>query len=295
MIKSRPFGSTGHYSSVAIFGGVAVGNVSQGQANRVLETLLDYGVNHIDVAPAYGDAELRIGPWMDDYREDFFLATKIHERDYDGARRQIENSLSRLRTEKLDLLQMHSLTTDEEWERAFSSGGAMEAMIEVKEEGLVDHLGVTGHTLQAPKSHLRSLDEYDFDSVLLPCNYPLMSNPEYASNFEKLVSVCRERDVAVQAIKSVAQRLWRDDEDQYRDTWYKPLEDEGYIEKAVHWVLDEYPVFIPTAGDAEVLPTVLEAAENYEPGSGPSDSEMERLVEEAEIKPLWPGGIPGGE
>ncbi|MFW6190116.1 MAG: aldo/keto reductase [Candidatus Bipolaricaulota bacterium] len=294
-MKTRSFGPTDHDSSVAIFGGAALAEVSQDEADRVLETLLEYGVNHIDVAPAYGDAELRIGPWMDEHREDFFLATKIHERSYEEARRQIENSLSRLRTEKLDLLQMHSLTTDEEWEEAFSSGGAMEAMVEAKEEGLVDYLGVTGHTLEAPRSHLRSLEEYDFDSVLLPCNYPLLSNPEYKASFEELLGVCEERNVALQAIKSVARRLWRDDEDRIRDTWYRPLEDEEYIEKAVHWVLDEYPVFIPTASDTEILPKVLEAAESFEPGSGPSENEMERLVREAGMEPLWPGGLPGGD
>ncbi len=295
MIIQKPFGSTGHESSVAIFGGAALAEVRQEEANRVLETLLEYGVNHIDVAPAYGDAELRIGPWMDDYRQDFFLATKIHERDYDGARRQIENSLSRLRTERLDLLQMHSLTNDEAWEEAFSSGGAMEAMVEAKEEGLVDHLGVTGHTLKAPEVHLRSLEEYDFDSVLLPCNYPLMNNPEYAANFNELMEVCRKRNVAVQGIKSVAQRLWRDEESQHRDTWYKPLEKKEAVEKAVHWVLDEKPVFIPTAADTDILPLVLEAANAFEPGDAPSEHEMERLVEGSGMEPLWPGGLPGGE
>jgi aryl-alcohol dehydrogenase-like predicted oxidoreductase len=294
-MEKRPFGATGHLSSAAIFGGVALADVSQKKANEVLETLLDYGVNHIDVAPAYGDAELRIGPWMDEHREDFFLATKIHEREYGPAMRQIENSLSRLRTEELDLLQMHSLTTDEEWEKAFSSGGALEAMVEAKKEGVVNYLGVTGHTLKAPSSHLRSLKEYDFDSVLLPCNYPLMQNPEYASDFNELIGVCKERNVAVQAIKSVAQRLWKDEEEQTMDTWYKPLEDGTHIEKAIHWVLDENPVFIPTPGETEILSEVLAAADSYSPGSGPSEEEMERMVGEADMKPLWPGGLPGGD
>ena len=294
-MEKRTFGSTGHDSTVAIFGGVALADVSQEEANGVLETLLDYGVNHIDVAPAYGDAELRIGPWMDEYREDFFLATKIHEREYGPATRQIENSLSRLRAEELDLLQMHSLTTDEEWKKAFSSGGALEAMVEAKEAGMVNHLGVTGHTLAAPSSHLRSLNEYDFDSVLLPCNYPLMQNPEYAKDFNELIGVCKERNVAVQTIKSVAQRLWKDEEEQTMDTWYKPLEAAEDIKKAVHWVLNENPVFIPTAGETEILPRVLAAADSYRPGSGPSDEEMQTLVEEANMEPLWPGGLPGGE
>lgn len=294
-MKERTFGPTGHSSSVAIFGGAALGEVSQREANRVLEILLDYGVNHIDVAPNYGDAELRIGPWMDEHREDFFLATKVHEREYGPARRQIENSLSRLRTDKLDLLQMHSLTRTEEWETAFSSGGALEALVEAKEEELADFLGVTGHTLAAPSSHLKSLKEFDFDSVLLPCNYPLMQNPRYAADFNELMSLCEERNVAVQTIKSVAQCLWRDDEKHTWGTWYKPLDKQSRIDKAVHWVLDENPVFIPTVSDTDLLPRVLTAAESYTPGTGPSKTEMEKLVDEAGMKPLWPGGVPGGE
>ena len=295
MIEKRPFGSTGHDSTVTIFGGVALADLSRKEAGEVLETLLDYGINHIDVAPDYGDAELRIGPWMDSHRDQFFLSTKIHERSYEEARRQIENSLSRLHVDRIDLLQMHSLTKKEHWERAFSAGGALEAMVEAKEEGLVDNLGVTGHTLKAPEAHLRSLGEYDFDAVLLPYNYPLMQNPDYSAHFNQLLETCKQRGVAVQTIKSAARRLWHDNEERDRPTWYKPLEQKEEIEKATHWVMGNKDVFLVTTGDPEITPLILEAADNFEPGARPTEEEMDELVKAAGMEPLWPGGIAGGQ
>ena len=285
MIERREFGSTGQVSTVTLFGAASLSDVTQEEANRTLEVLLEYGINHIDTAASYGDSELRIAPWMDEYRDRFFLATKTEERTYEGAKEEIRNSLTRLRVDRIDLLQLHNLIQPDEWKTVFGENGALKAAVEAKEEGLVRFLGVTGHSLVAPKTHIKSLRKYDFDSVLLPYNYPLMQNSEYASDFEDLMEVCRNREVAVQTIKSLARRRWHEDE-QNRDTWYKPLEDQKYVDRAVSWVLGRSELFLNTVGDINLLPKVLDAAARFE--GAPSDKEMENMVEEREMKPLWP-------
>ena len=285
MIERREFGSTEHDSTVTLFGAASLSDVTQEEANRTLEVLLEYGINHIDTAASYGDSELRIGPWMDEYRDRFFLATKTGERTYEGAKEEIRNSLTRLRVDRVDLLQLHNLIQPDEWKIVFGENGALKAAVEAKEEGLVRFLGVTGHSLVAPKTHMKSLREYDFDSILLPYNYPLMQNYEYASDFEDLMEVCRDRGVAVQTIKSLARRRWHEDE-QNRDTWYKPLEDQKYVDLAVSWVLGRSDLFLNTVGDINLLPKVLDAAARFE--GAPSDREMKNMLEEREMKPLWP-------
>jgi aryl-alcohol dehydrogenase-like predicted oxidoreductase len=284
MIEKRPFGRTGHDSSRAIFGAAALWSVTQEEANRILDVLLEYGVNHIDAARSYGDAELRIGPWMEAYRDRFFLATKTEERTYDGAWRELEESLERMRVDTIDLWQMHFLVDPEEWETAMGPGGALEAFIEAREQGIVRFLGVTGHELAVPGMHLRSLERFDFDVVLLPYNYPLMQNPAYAANFEALLELCQARNVAVQTIKSLVRRRWHEGE-QNRNTWYRPLEAQDAIDKAVHWALGDPRVFLITAGDIDLLPRVLDAARRFE--DHPTPEEMDKLVEEQGMEPLF--------
>jgi aryl-alcohol dehydrogenase-like predicted oxidoreductase len=285
MIESREFGSTGHNSTVTLFGAASLSEVTQDEANETLEVLLEYGVNHIDTAASYGDSELRIGPWMDEYRDRFFLATKTEERTYDGAKEEIRNSLSRLRVDQVDLIQLHNLIQPDEWRTVFGDDGALKALIEAKEEGLVRFLGVTGHSLRVPKMHMKSLGEYDFDSVLLPYNYPLMQNEEYAKDFEELVEICNEKGVAVQTIKSLARRRWYEGE-RNRATWYKPLEKQEYVDRAVSWVLGRPNLFLNTAGDIDLLPRVLDAASRFE--ARPSEEEMNQMCEDREMEPLWP-------
>jgi aryl-alcohol dehydrogenase-like predicted oxidoreductase len=284
MIEKRPFGRTGHVSTRTIFGAAALWSVTQGEADRVLDLLLEYGVNHIDTARSYGDAELRIGPWMDTHRDAFFLATKTERRTYDGAWRELEESLERMRVDTIDLWQMHLLIDPEEWQTAMGPGGALEAFTEAREQGIVRFLGVTGHELVVPKMHLRSLERFDFDTVLLPYNYPLMKNRAYAADFEALLEVCESRDVAVQTIKSLVRRRWPEGE-QDRNTWYQPLEEQGAIDRAVHWVLGDPRVFLITAGDIDLLPAVLGAASRL--NERPSAEEMEALVEAKEMEPLF--------
>jgi aryl-alcohol dehydrogenase-like predicted oxidoreductase len=289
-IPKETFGRTGHQSTRTIFGAAALSRVTQEEADRALGILLEYGVNHIDTAPSYGDAELRIGPWMAEHRTRFFLATKTGERTRAGAREELERSLERLRVDQVDLLQFHHLVDAEAWEVAMGPGGALDAAIEAREQGLVRFIGVTGHGTRVAEVHLRSLERFDFDSVLLPYNFTMMQSPDYAVAAENLLARCRAGNVAVQTIKSVARRRW-DGDPGPRATWYEPLEDPLALERAVRWVLARPGVFLNTPGDLEVLPRVLDAAANLEPPA--SQEEMEEDVARLEMKPLFVRGYFG--
>jgi len=208
MIEKIPFGKTGHLSTRAIFGSVSLGSVNQSEADRTLDLLWEYGVNHIDTAPKYGEAELRLGPWMKKYRDQFFLATKTNERTYQDARDQFRRSLDRLQVDSVDLLQFHNLTDVVEREIIMGPGGALEFLIEARQQGLTKNIGITGHGLHTPKFHLQTLERYAFDTVLLPCNYLLMQDPNYAQDIKELLSYCHEHQIAVQTIKAIARGYW---------------------------------------------------------------------------------------
>jgi aryl-alcohol dehydrogenase-like predicted oxidoreductase len=285
MIPKVPFGRTGHVSTRVIFGAYAFKKAKQAEADRVLDLLLKYGVNHIDAAPIYGNAEKRIGPWMEKHRGDFFIATKTRRRDYQGAWDDLHRSLERLRVDHIDLWQMHGLTGPAGWERAMGPGGTLEAFIEARDKGLVRFLGVTGHGLKVPAMHKRSLERFDFDSVMLPYNYPLMQHPRYGTEFDALVSLCGERRTAVQTIKSTARRPWEGRSKTYNTWFYEPLVDQEVIDKAVHWALGYPDTFLVTAGDMGLLPRILEAANRFE--RIPSDTEMAAVVEEFSIQPIF--------
>lgn len=284
MLPKAPFGRTGHLSTRTLFGAAALGRVSQADADRTLEVLLEYGVNHIDVAASYGDAEERIGPWMAQHRDKFFLATKTEERTYRGAMDELHRSLKRLQVDYVDLWQMHILVDEDEWQTAMGPGGALEAFIEAREKGLVRFLGVTGHGTTVGKMHMRSLERFDFDSVLLPYNFTMMQNPQYAADFEALLAVCRERNVAVQTIKSLARGPWKT-KTPTRATWYEPLESQADIDLAVHWTLGREGIFLNTVGDIDLLPKVLDAATRF--SSRPDDAEMAAMIAATESTPLF--------
>ena len=285
MISKQAFGRTGHTSTRVLFGSYALSKATQAEADRILELLLEYGVNHIDTAPIYGNAEKRIGPWMEKHRGDFFIATKSNRRTYQGARDDLVRSLDRLRVDYLDLWQMHGLTNPAGWERAMGPGGALEAFVEARDKGLVRFLGVTGHGLKAPAMHLRSLERFDFDSVLAPCNYPLMQKPHYAADLEALLALCRERTVAAQIIKSIARRPWEDRPRTYNTYFYEPLDTQAAIDKAVHWILGIPDTFLISAGDMQVLPKVLDAATRFE--ARPSDAEMAAEAAAFAMQPIF--------
>lgn len=284
MIPRIPFGRTGHDSSRAIFGAAGLSAVTQAQADRALEQLVAYGVNHIDTAASYGESELRIGPWMPAHRHEFFLASKTGDRTYQAAKDSVHRSLERLCTDHLDSIQLHNLVDPAEWETAMGPGGALEALIEARAEGLVRFIGVTGHGLTVAAQHKRALERFDFDSVLLPYSHLLMQNEQYARDFEALMRLCEERQVAVQTIKTITRRPWGI-RAQTTATWYEPLEDQSDIDKAVHWALARPGVFICTAGDVNIMPRVLEAANR--PGERPSEAVMQALLEQREMTPLF--------
>lgn len=283
MIEKRPFGRTGHMSTCTIFGAAAFSRVTQDEADRTMELLLERGVNHIDTANSYGLSEQRIGPWMDRYRDHFFLATKTEERTYEKAKEHLHRSLDLLRTDHIDLWQMHVLVQPDQWQIAMGPGGALEAFIEAKEQGLVRFLGVTGHYTVVSWMHKRSLERYDFDSVLLPYNYAMMQNPTYRSDFEALMEICSARNVAVQTIKSCTRGAWGSKE-HTAATWYEPFTEQEDIDAAVHWVLRRPGIFLNTPGDIHLLPKVLDAAERFEPGP---QEELEEQLEKLEPTPLF--------
>jgi aryl-alcohol dehydrogenase-like predicted oxidoreductase len=284
MIERAPFGATGHESSRAIFGAASLGSVSKRDADRALELLLEHGVNHIDVAASYGDAELRIASWLRRHEGEFFVATKTGERSYAAAREEIRRSLDRLGVERIDSIQLHNLVDVIDWETALGADGALEAAIEAREEGLVRFIGVTGHGLSIPEMHRRSLERFPFDSVLLPYNFVQMQDPRYAETFEALAAVCQERNVALQTIKSLASRRW-DGREKTAATWYEPLREQADIDLAAHWVLGRPEAFLLTSGDVELLPMLLDAAERFE--SRPSEEQMREMAERQDLAPLF--------
>ncbi|MCY3833069.1 MAG: aldo/keto reductase [Chloroflexi bacterium] len=283
-IPKKSFGRTGHMSTRTLFGAAAFGDVSQDDADRTMELLMAYGVNHIDTAAGYGDSELRLGPWMETRRADFFLATKTGERSYDGAKREFERSLQRLRVNDVDLIQLHHLVGGDEWEVAMGPGGALEYLIEAREQGLVKYIGVTGHEVAIARMHQRSLERFDFDSVLLPYNYLMMQNEIYRAGFEEVLGMCKARNCAIQTIKSLTRRPYLAGQQTHR-TWYEPLTDQASIDKAVHWALGNEDVFLNTVGDITVLPLVLDAASRYEART--PEAEMGAMVAEWEMAPLF--------
>ncbi|MBI14499.1 MAG: aldo/keto reductase [Deltaproteobacteria bacterium] len=272
-------------SSAVLFGGAALAKSDQDEADRVLDLLFEFDINHIDTAAAYGDSELRIGPWMKKHRKTFFLATKTRERTYPRAREQIRASLDRLCTDHLDMIQLHALIHPDEWEQALSAGGALEAAIEAREEGLVRFIGVTGHGWNVAAMHKRSLQRFNFDSVLMPWNYFASQHQTYAPDFFETWQICRERDIAVQTIKSIARGPWAAGAVKSYKTWYEPLKIEEDISQAIGWILSQQGLFLNSAGDVKLLPAFLRAASQNQ--QTPEDAEMEQLSEKMDLASIF--------
>jgi aryl-alcohol dehydrogenase-like predicted oxidoreductase len=285
MISKMPFGKTGHESSRVLFGAAAFSGADQPAADLTLRVLLQYGVNHIDVAASYGEAELRVGPWMKTHRADFFLATKTEERSREKAGAQIRRSLERLQTDHVDLIQLHAVTSMEELEKATGPDSALEAAVDARAKGLARFIGITSHGLEAPAILLRALGQFEFASVLLPYNYPMMHMPQYAEGFDRLADACREHGAALQTIKSICRRPWLEGAERTTTTWYETLTGQAEIETAVGYVLGRPQLFLNSASDITLLPKVLEAASRFT--SAPADSEMAALLSSREMLPLW--------
>ena len=289
MIERIPFGRTGHQSSRVIFGGAALSSMRQEKADRLLPLLLEYGINHIDVAASYGDAELRVAPWLSTRRQQFFLSTKTGDRTASGARASLERSLDRLGVEQIDLIQLHNLVDEDEFDQAHGPGGAVEGLVRAREEGLVRFIGVTGHGLRIAGMHMRSLERFDFDSVLLPYSHVLYADPQYRADFDALVEMCGEREVAVQTIKSVARRRW-EDEGGPRHSWYEPLRDAGPLSRAVRFVLSRSGLFLNSSSDATLLQPTLEAASGPDSSVAPAAEELTSDVDRLGLRAIFDGG-----
>ncbi len=286
-IPQQPFGRSGHNSTRTLFGAASLSNVTQQEADQTLQLLLQYGVNHIDVALSYGDAELRIAPWLAQHRSQFYVATKTDARTAQEARDDLHRSLQRMGIDYIDLWQLHNLVDPIEWDTALSPGGAIDAAIEAKKQGIIRAIGVTGHGLQIAATHRRSLERYDFDSVLLPYNYITMQNPYYAQNFNALLATCQKRNIAVQTIKSIAYKPWMGRQ-HTRSVWYEPLEAQQHIDMAVHWVLKQPGIFLNTVGDIHLLPRVLDAASRFNPAAQePTGEQMQQLITQLGFEPLF--------
>ncbi|HEY9088336.1 MAG TPA: aldo/keto reductase [Anaerolineaceae bacterium] len=285
MIAQYPFGRTGHSSSRVLLGAAAFSDVTQAEADAALELAFSRGINHVDTAASYGDAELRLGDWIGRHGRDFFLATKTGERTAAKAREEIHRSLERLRVDQVDLIQLHHLIDPGEWETALGPGGALEAAIRAREEGLARFIGVTGHGRTAASMHRKALERFDFDSVLLPWNFMMAQDEAYRAEFFELVEVCRARKVAVQTIKSALHAPW-DGHAPTRATWYRPLEKQADLDLAVHWVLGHEGLFLNSAGDVHILPKVLDAASRF--AGPPAEAEMQALVDRLGMRTLFP-------
>ncbi len=290
MIERAPFGNTGHVSSRVIFGAAALGAMSQGRADAVLSSLFDFGINHIDTAASYGESELRLTSFLASHRSEFFLATKTGDRTGAGARAELERSLERMGVDSIDLIQLHNLVEPEEWEQAFRPNGAVAALAAARDEGLVRFIGVTGHGTRIPSVHVRSLNEFAFDTVLFPYNYALLRSEAYRSDVEELLELCDQRGVAVQTIKSVARRRWQDESTPHF-SWYEPLAEGAALERAVAFVLGRSGIFLNSSSDARLLQAIAVAAGRVA-GEGlpvPSNEAMEADLEAEGISALFDG------
>ncbi|MCB1684173.1 MAG: aldo/keto reductase [Pseudomonadales bacterium] len=285
MIEQIEFGRTGHRSSRIIFGAAALGGMRQEKADGVIDLVRRAGINHFDTAASYGDSELRLAPFLEDHRSDVFLATKTGERTGSEARRELEFSLQRLGTEQVDLIQMHNLTDEQGWRTAMGTGGALEALIRARDEGLVRFIGVTGHGTYAAAMHLRSLDAFEFDSVLVPYNYSMRQDSRFRRDLDQLIEACAARRVACQTIKAIARRRWNEEDPEKRFSWYMPIRAEAPLKRAIDYVLSRPGTFLNTTSDATLLPAVLAAA--AAPIIQPSAAEMARDQDALGVEPLF--------
>ncbi len=285
-LPRAPFGSTGHDSTRVIFGAAALGGMSQERADTTMELVRTAGINHIDTAASYGASEDRLQPFLADHRDEFFLATKTGERAGGDARAELERSLERMGVDSVDLIQLHNLVAPDQWARAFAPDGAVAALAAARDEGLVRFIGVTGHGLDVAARHIESLDAFAFDSVLFPYNHTMRAFPEYRADVERLLTMCAERGVAVQTIKSIARRNWADGKAGHF-SWYEPLTEADPIDRAVRYVLGRPGLFLNTSSDARLLPMVLEAGAVAAERGVPGDAEMDADVAALEMAPLF--------
>jgi aryl-alcohol dehydrogenase-like predicted oxidoreductase len=286
VIPSAPFGKTGHESRRTIFGAAALGKVTDAEADRALELVLRYDLNHLDTAASYGDSELHIAPWLKrEGRDRFFLATKTGKRTYAEARDEIRLSLRRLGVDHVDLIQLHNLVDQKEWDVAMGKDGALRAAIEARDAGLTRFIGVTGHGLEVARRHRESLDRFPFDSVLFPYNATQLAGEDYARDAEALIALCEKRGVAIQTIKAITLGPWPGERPARPTTWYQPLTEQRDIDLAVRFVFARPGIFLNTASDIDLLAKILDAADRG--GREPTADEIADLIRRREMAPLF--------
>jgi aryl-alcohol dehydrogenase-like predicted oxidoreductase len=283
-MEKRCFGRSGHESTVAIFGACALGFVPQDEADAAMQQVLDAGINHIDIAPSYGNAEAQISHWIPSIRERFFLGCKTMDRTKAGAKAEMLASLNRLQTDYFDLYQIHAVTNMDELDEATGTGSALEAMIDAREEGLTRHIGITGHGIEAPKVFMEALRRYDFDSVLFPVNFVLYANPRYQEAAQELIAVCQQKRVGIMGIKYIARGPWGEQEKTHT-TWYQPLTEGEIIQKAVNFALSQGITGICTPCDATILPDVIAACKDFTPM--PEEEQEALIASAASYTPLF--------
>lgn len=283
-MQQRRLGRTGHMSTVAVFGGFALYYTSQAEADAVMARVISAGVNHIDVSPTYGMAEERLGPWLARERQRFFLGGKTKLRTRQEAADRLRRSLETLRTDHFDVYQFHEVCTLEELDQITAPGGALEAVVEARAEGLTRYIGICGHGWEAPNVFLEALRRFDFDTLLFPVNFILFANPSYRQAAEALLAACRDRDVGVMAIKAVAKQPWGERSHTYT-TWYEPFDDPAHIQSAVNFTLSQDVTALCTAGDPTLLPLILQACEQFTPLS--AEQQRELLASAAQYQPLF--------
>lgn len=262
-METRRLGRTGHQTSVLVFGAASLGDVDQDTADQAISFALESGINHFDTARDYGEAEVRMGPWMPRIRDQIFLATKTGERSAEAAWCQINESLERLQTDHVDLIQAHSVGNRDDLDAVLATGGAIESLVRARDEGLASWIGITGHTHEAPSVHTEALRRFDFDSVLTPLNRTLYADPVYAADYDELAETCRSKDVALRTIKMISRRNWREGEKNLA-TWYKPFTEQRTITAAITWLLKAHPEVagLATAGETRLLEKVVRALED---------------------------------
>ena len=283
-METRRFGRTDHMSTIAIFGGAAFWEISQEAADKVMEQVIEAGINHIDIAPSYGQAEQRVGPWMLRERDRFFLGCKTMERTKQGAWDEMQRSLKLLKTETFDLYQCHAITSMEELDAVTMKGGALEAFVDARQRGIIKYIGITGHGADAPKIYLEALKRFDFDSVLFPLNFIQMGNPDFRNNAETLIAECKSKDVGTMIIKTITKGPWGERQ-KTATTWYEPFDKSDEIQRAVNFAMSHEVTGLCTAGDTRILPLVLQACENFK---RLEKIEMDEMIQSAQkYEPLF--------
>jgi aryl-alcohol dehydrogenase-like predicted oxidoreductase len=263
-MEKRTLGRTGHQSTVVTFGTAGIGRVDQATADTAIRLALDHGVNHVDIAPSYGEAMERMAPWMADIRDQVFLGSKTTGRTKSDAWEDIRSIMTRLNVESFDLFQLHSVGTMEALDQVTAPGGAVEALVELRDQGLTRWLGITGHGPEVPRVQLEALRRFDFDTIMFPVSAAMFRDPDYRRDAEALLAEANARNLGIQTIKMIARGGWGDREHD-TSTWYDPHREQADIDRALWWVLTQPMHTAPSAGDVNLLPKVLDAAERFTP------------------------------